>query len=184
MKIRIDQGSAFTSIRWTNRTKAVGTDVQESDVEAHNSLGSGERYHAPLRRIFLKIREPHPKMDKNIILKLPVKVMNDTMGPEGLVPSYLVLVCIPRFPSAGSPLPMQQQRMDAVQSARREMAIIFAELRIRKALSSRVPRNADLVIEVGDLVRVFRDPIPSSALMELTCSSLTTIAKSGSISIK
>ncbi len=44
-----------------------------------------------------------------------------------------------------------------MQSARSEMAIISAELRIRKALSSRVPRNADLVIEVGDLVRVFRE---------------------------
>ncbi len=47
--------------------------------------------------------------------------------------------------------------MDAMQSDRREMAIITAELQIRKALSSRVPRNADLVIEVGDLVRVFRE---------------------------
>ena len=50
---------------------------------------------------------------------------------------------------------MQQQRMDAMQSSRRAMAIITAELRIRKALSLRIPRNADLVIEVGDLVRVF-----------------------------
>ncbi len=37
------------------------------------------------------------------------------------------------------------------------MAIITAGVRIRKAHSSRVPRNADLVIEVGDLVRVFRE---------------------------
>ena len=44
-----------------------------------------------------------------------------------------------------------------MQSARSEMAIISAELRIRKALSSRVPRNADLGIEVGELVRVFRE---------------------------
>ena len=91
-------------------------------------------------------------MDKNIILKLAVKACNDTLGPEGLVPSYLAFGCIPRFTSTESPLPMQQQRMDAMQSDRREMAIITAELRIRKALSSRVPRNADLMIEVGDLV--------------------------------
>ncbi len=153
----IDQGSAFTSVRWSNRAKAVGIEIQKSDVEAHNSLGSGERYHALLRRIFLKIREEHPKMGKNIILKLPVKAMDDTLGPKGLVPSYLVFSCIPRFPSTESTLPTQQQRMDAMQSAWREMAIITVEFRIRKALWSRVPRNADLVIEVGDLGRVFRE---------------------------
>ena len=94
-------------------------------------------------------------MDKNIVLKLAIKAMNDTMDPEGLVPSYLLFSCTPRFPSTESTLPTQQQRMDAMQAARREMAIITAELRIQKTLSSRVPRIADLVIEVGDLVRVF-----------------------------
>ncbi len=37
------------------------------------------------------------------------------------------------------------------------MAIITADLRIRKALSSCVPKSTDLAIEVGDLVRVFRE---------------------------
>ncbi len=96
-------------------------------------------------------------MGNNVILKLAVKAMNDTMGPKGLVPSYLVFGCILRFPSAESTLTTQQQRMDAMHAALREMLIITAELRIRKALSSHVPRNADLVIEVGDLVRVFRE---------------------------
>ena len=44
-----------------------------------------------------------------------------------------------------------------MQAPRRGMNIITAELRSRKALSSHVPRNADLVIEVDDLVRVFRE---------------------------
>ena len=83
--------------------------------------------------------------------------MNDTMECEGLVQSYLVFGCIPRFFSTKSTLPTQQQIMRAMQSAWREMAIITAELRIRKALSSRVPRNADLVIEAGDLIRVFHE---------------------------
>ncbi len=132
MKMRVDQGSPFTLVRWTNRAKAVGTDAQESGVEAYNSLESGEGYHAPLRRIFLKIREEHPKMDKNIILKVAVKAMNDTMGLEGLVPSYLVFRCIPRVLPTESALPTQQQRMDAMQSARREIAIILKNFEFEK----------------------------------------------------
>ncbi len=87
MKMRVDQGSAFMSVLWTNHAMAVGTNVQESGVEAHNALGSGDRYHALLRRIYLKIREKHPKMDKIIILKLAVKAMNDKMDPGGLLSS-------------------------------------------------------------------------------------------------
>ena len=105
--MHVDQRSAFTSVRWTNRAKAVGIDVPESVEEARNSLGYGERFRAPFSRIFFKIRKERPKMDRNIIVKLAVKAMNDTMGPEGLVPSYLVFVSIPRFPSKESALPMQ-----------------------------------------------------------------------------
>lgn len=155
--IRVDQGSAFTSVRWTRRCDSVGTNLKYSGVESHNSLGAGEQYHAPLRRIYLKIRTDHPKIAKETTLRLAIKAMNDTMGPNGSVPSLLVFGCLPRFPSVNSKVPEQVERMDALQAARREMETITAETRIRKALSSRVPRNADLIISPGDSVRVFRE---------------------------
>lgn len=49
--IKVDQGSAFTSLRWQRLCEEVGTVTEESGIESHNSLGSGERYHEPLRRI-------------------------------------------------------------------------------------------------------------------------------------
>ncbi len=39
MKMWVDQESAFTSVRWINRAMRVGSDVQQSGVEAHDSLG-------------------------------------------------------------------------------------------------------------------------------------------------
>jgi len=133
MKMRVDQGSSFTSVRWTHRADAVGTVVQTSGVEAHNALGSGERYHAPLRRVFNKIILESPKIDRKVALRLAVKAMNDTIGPEGRVPSYLVLGCIPRFPAVDSSFPEQLSRLDALKEARKEMDTISAELRIRTA---------------------------------------------------
>lgn len=35
--------------------QSVGPDVQLSGFHSHNALGAGERYHAPLLHIFLKI---------------------------------------------------------------------------------------------------------------------------------
>ncbi len=105
MKMRVDQGSAFTSVRWTRRADAVGTIVQTSGVESHNSIGSGERYHATSRRIFYKTKHENSKMHRKIALRISVKAMNDTMGLNGLVPSYLVFGCVPRFPAVDSKLP-------------------------------------------------------------------------------
>lgn len=156
-KIRVDQGSAFTSVKWTRMCDKVGIEVQESGIEHHNALGSGERYHDPLRRVFKKIMHESPSLDKNVALKLAVKAINDTMGPEGLVPSLLVFGCIPRFQPVRSELPGQKERMRALLHARKEMSTITAELRIRRALMSKAPRNVDIVIEPGDKVRVFRE---------------------------
>jgi transposase InsO family protein len=94
-----DQGSCFTAERWKELAGENGIVMQLSGVQAHNALGIGERYHAPLRRIVNKIDCSTPGMAKETVLKLAVKTMNDTMGPSGLVPSYLVFGSLPRFPA-------------------------------------------------------------------------------------
>lgn len=59
-------------------------------TESHNSLGAAENYHAPLRRMYKKVRIDFPHIDKEVLLALANTAMNDTCGPEGLVPSLLV----------------------------------------------------------------------------------------------
>ncbi len=111
LKTRVDQGSAFSTVRWTGREDAVGSIVQNSGVESHNSIGFGMRYHAPLRRIFNRNKHENTKIYSKIVLCIAVEAMNDTMGPNGLVPSYLLFGCVPRFPSVDSKLPDQHSRM-------------------------------------------------------------------------
>lgn len=50
--MRVDQGSVFTSMRWKALTNTEGISLQLSGIEIHNSIGLGEPYHAPLRRIY------------------------------------------------------------------------------------------------------------------------------------
>ena len=146
--MRVDQGSAFTSVRWSNCTDAVGTEVQTSGVEAHNALGNGERYHAPLRSVYKEVKHESLKLEPKLALQLAEKAMNDIMGPNGLVSSFLVFGCIPRFPSIDPRLPGKQNRMKALEKARTEMTTIVAEQPISKATASRVPRNSNLIINL------------------------------------
>jgi len=94
-----------------------GIELSLSGVESHNSLGCGERYHAPLRRIFEKIKYAEPNIESRLALRLAIKAMNDTMNPEGLVPSLLVFGVYPRFPAVSTPLPSHKARMKALQLA-------------------------------------------------------------------
>ena len=69
----VDQGSVFTSERWAKIAAGAGIEMRFTPTESHNSLGPGERYHAPLRQIFLKIQMDFPKPQKHLHLLSPTK---------------------------------------------------------------------------------------------------------------
>jgi Reverse transcriptase (RNA-dependent DNA polymerase) len=83
--------------------------------------------------------------------------MNDTMNPEGLVPSYLVFGIMPRLMDQNTKLPIQAERMKAVEVARAEMETITSEIRLRKALKSNIPAATNQNYDIGQKVLVYRE---------------------------
>ena len=138
-------------------TSLVGIQLKISGVESHHSLGIGEKYHSPLRRIFLKVETSYPHLPKRVILKLSVKAMNDTMGPNGLVPSLLVFGMLARFPIVNSSLPDQRDRMKAMQLARLEMETFVAEERITTAMKRNIPAAASYDFTPVQKVLIYRE---------------------------
>ena len=155
--LKTGHGKIFTSKDWKNWTSMAGINLEISGIESHNSNGVVERYHDPLRRIFRCIREDYPKLDVEVALRCAIKGINDTMGPEGLVPSYLVFGTIPTFPTMNTNLPSQRDRMEALSYARNEMAAISAKLRIQSALRAKLPPATEYLVYPGDWVYVFRE---------------------------
>lgn len=88
-RIIVDQGSHFGP-SFVHMAHLRGLNVEHKCIESHNSLGVGERYHQPLRKTYRKIFAAHPKADPTLALAVSVKALNDTLGPEGYVPSALV----------------------------------------------------------------------------------------------
>ena len=156
-RLRTDAGSVFTSPRWKEIAKMAGIELRLSGIEAHNSLGIGERYHEPLRRIYRKVKHDHPNLMPKTILRLSLKAMNDTMGENGLVPSLLTFGVIPRFPILNTELPTQQERLEALKKAQAEMNSIVAERRIKRALLHKVPNASNYVFRPGTEVLVYRE---------------------------
>lgn len=59
-------------------------------VQAAQSMSIVERYHVPVRRSLFIIEKEAPNTDNVDVLRMAVKAMNETVGPDGLVPMLLV----------------------------------------------------------------------------------------------
>ena len=75
-------------------------------VEAHNSVGMVERYHGPLHRIYYIIIAELPDISKDMALQMAFKAINDSAGPDGLIPTLLVFGAYPYMVESNVPNPM------------------------------------------------------------------------------
>jgi hypothetical protein len=93
-----DQGPVFLGHKWRERCRQASIILRATETESHNSLGDGETYHSMLRRIYSKVSLNHSNLPGELRLALSVKAMNDTAGPNGMVPFLLLFGVVPKFP--------------------------------------------------------------------------------------
>lgn len=105
-----DAGKNFTSREFSQLAGTVGTIAKSVPVEAHWSIGTVERYHAVLRRAYHIVKEELPNLHIDIVVQMAVKAVNDTAGPDGLVPTLLVFGAYPRLVEYDPPSPTVTQR--------------------------------------------------------------------------
>ena len=87
---------------------------------------------------------------------MAVKAVNDTAGPDGLVPTLLVFGAYPRMSELDPPEPSIAQRAAAIRKAMEEVLKVRAERQINNALSQRngpsvdaihnLPLNSDVLV--------------------------------------
>jgi hypothetical protein len=93
-----DAGTNFVGENFVDNARIMAIEVEEIPVEAHHSIGKVERYHAPIRRAFEVITaDLGNKISPDNALQMAVKAVNDTAGPDGLVPTLLVFGTFPRI---------------------------------------------------------------------------------------
>ena len=66
--------------------------IKEVPVKAHNSIGKVKRYYIPLRWAYEIIYNElnGEQIDKEMILQMAVKAVNDLVGLNGIIPTLLV----------------------------------------------------------------------------------------------
>ena len=81
--------------------------------EFHNSLEPGERYHAPLRKIYRKLKEEQPELDPCVRLSISLHALNNTANPRALIPSPLVFSSVPKISHGSIPHLSLSQKKDS-----------------------------------------------------------------------
>lgn len=167
-RILVDQGTSFGE-SFVQLARASDVQVNKTGIEAHSSLSICERYHQPLRNTFRKIKLENPNASPELILSLSVHAMNNTLGPEGLVPVALVFGEYPSTRVLGEP-PAQrlslESRAKLAEAARNEMQYQMAKLRINRALRHQSPAAAHIAFEPGQNVLVWRENIIANRIGE------------------
>ncbi|KAK2005367.1 hypothetical protein LZ32DRAFT_642395 [Colletotrichum eremochloae] len=123
-----DAGRNFASHEFTSDAKAIGTQVKIVPVEAHNSIGKVERYHA----------NECPDLPREAALQM-----------DGIVPTLLVFGAYPRLTTDSPPSP------DASEDLRRQRAARQVNEALQQRNG---PDNLALKdLPLGSKVRVYRE---------------------------
>jgi hypothetical protein len=128
-------------------------------VEAYNSIGIAERYHGPVRRAYQIIIVEIRDIDKDMALQMAFKAINDSAGPDGLIPTLLVFGAYPRMTEFDAPSLTTTQRVTAIKKAMAEIQKIRAKRQVTDALNTRNGPNIDSVhnLELNAQVLVWRE---------------------------
>ena len=136
-QITVDAGKQFASREFAEYASVQGMKVKIVPVEAHHSIGIVERYHGPIRRAYKIITDEIKDISADMALQMAFKAINDTAGPDGLVPTLLVFGAYPRMTENDAPSPTVAQRAVAVKRAMAEIQRLRAKRQVEDALNTR-----------------------------------------------
>jgi len=69
--------------------------VKEVPIKAYNSIRKVERYYALLRRVYKIISLELKDASKKLTLQMAIKAINNSAGPDRLIPTLLVFSAYP-----------------------------------------------------------------------------------------
>jgi hypothetical protein len=103
--------------------------VKKVLIKAYNSVGLIKRYHALLRRVYkiLKAELKDKHIDKEMILQIAVKAVNNSARPDKIVLTLLVFGLYLRMTEIDLPSPIIAKRAEAICAVTKEVRRLYTE---------------------------------------------------------
>jgi hypothetical protein len=127
--------------------------LQIAPVEAHHLIGMVERNHAVLRKVYENLKLDMPALDRDSLLSMSIRAVNDSTGPDGLIPTARVFGILPRLGIPGEkPTPTMAERVKAIPEATELASREYARRTLTSASRSEPSPNADTVRAVREII--------------------------------
>ncbi len=166
--ITIAEGSQFRKL-FAKLAAIQGVEIGKIGVQSHHSLGIVERYQKLLRDTYRKLKLDHSAMQRQLLLALVVKAVNDTLCPEGIVSSALVFGEFPSLRSLSDPIlprPFLAEHAQAAQESRRHMSQHLARTKIHHAHHHKILQATNKDYQPGKEVLVWIEKIVENHIGE------------------
>jgi hypothetical protein len=132
--------------------------VKTALVEIHHSIEMMKRYHDSLRRMYAIITTEISSIDPEIALQMTFKIINDSAGPDELVPTLLVFGAYPRMIEMNVPSLIITQRAIAMKKVMNEVRKFNATRQMNDALNTRNGPNFLIYnLSLNSSVLIFRE---------------------------
>jgi hypothetical protein len=118
-------------------------------IKAYSAISKIEHYHAPLHQAYNIISaELGASIDKDVILQIAVKAVNDTIGPDRIMLTILIFRAYPHITINSPPSPLTARRAEAIKKAIADLHHTVVERRVNDALNT---RNSPIITETLNL---------------------------------
>jgi hypothetical protein len=115
---------------------SIAIKVKEVLVKAYNNVGQVKQYHTPLQHTYKiiqnKLKDKH--INKEIMLQIAVKTINDSAKPDGIVLILLVFDVYPRLTKIDPPSSLVIKRAKAICTATKEVRRLYTKRRVKNTL--------------------------------------------------
>ncbi|KAA8490576.1 Copia protein [Porphyridium purpureum] len=163
-RLRVDREKVLEARDFKLLLENEGCVLDPVVIEGHWQVGVVERHHESLRKLCTRVSLDSPSLKIADILAVCCRAINNTVGPENIIPSLLVFGTVPRLSlharvaqhDSGE---TQVERISAMQLAREEWAAIASHIKLKAAQNSRVPEfpNEENELRPGIAVLVRRE---------------------------
>jgi hypothetical protein len=156
----VDQGRNFKAAFIQTACAMNGIEFQSIPTEAPWRMGVFERAHVPLKLAYNNLKAELPELDRELLLSMAVKCVNDAVGPSGVSPTYAVFGSGARhFPVLSKQYAATHaERVHAMETARKQIEKHHAKASV-EARTHHGPVPGEQQLAVGDAVLTYRKDV-------------------------
>jgi hypothetical protein len=119
-------------------------------VETYNSIGKVERYYSLLQQVYKIIYDElrGTRTIIEIILQIAIKTINDSIGPDNIIPTLLVFGAYPRITDSLLLLLIIIKRAETIRKAIKEIRYLHAKQHITDTFAIKNSLNIISVLKL------------------------------------